>query len=126
MEYASPVWYPYTATNIAVLEAAMLNAKLVTMYRVAHNLVGIPAEKFLTPMTRGTKQKYPLSYCRTNVYRLSFFPSAVRLWNKLPVQLTEVDSVKLKPSRLDSHQNCKPMQLNCFLSDLNCFYQVTV
>jgi hypothetical protein len=140
MEYASPVWDPHTATNIAELEAVQrrtarfvkddyhttsstsqmikslgwqsldlhrTNAKLVTMYRVVHNLVDIPAEQFLKPTTssmstRGATQKYLLPYCRTDVYRFSFFPSAVRLWNQLQVQLTEVDSVEAFKSGLPS------------------------
>jgi hypothetical protein len=140
MEYASPVWDPYTATNIAELEAVQrraarfvkgdyhttsstsqmikslgwqsleqrrTNAKLVTMYRVVHNLIDNSTEKFLTPMTssmytRGTIRKYLLPNCRTDVYRFSFFPSAVRLWNQLPVQFTEVNSVEAFKSGLTS------------------------
>jgi hypothetical protein len=73
------------------------NAKLVMVFRITHGLVDIPAENFFHPTastTRGHNTRYLLPFCRTDAYLHSFFPSAIRLWNQLPVQATTVDSVE--------------------------------
>ena len=63
-------------------------ARLVMMYRITHDLVDIPVAQYLHPATvmhiRGPSQHYMLPFCRTDVYRHSFFPSGIRLWNQLP------------------------------------------
>ena len=140
LEYASPVWDPYTATNINQLEAVQrraarfvcgdyrttssssqmiatlgwptlqqrrTDARLILMYRVVTNLIDIPADQFLHRATvslqRGRNVCYILPYCRTDLYRHSFFPAAVRLWNQLPAPLATaetLDSFKAGLARL--------------------------
>ena len=58
------------------------NFKLVMVYRITYGLIDIPAPLYLS--TRGHTLRYMIPYCRTDVYRNSFFPSAIRLWNQLP------------------------------------------
>ena len=63
------------------------NFKLVMVYRITYGLIDIPAPLYLHPSalsTRGHTLRYMIPYCRTDVYRNSFFPSAIRLWNQLP------------------------------------------
>ena len=63
------------------------NAKLVMMYRITYGLIDIPGPAFLHPSTlrtRGNTLRYLVPYSRTDAYRHSFFPSAIRLWNQLP------------------------------------------
>ena len=62
-------------------------AKVTLMYRIVHNLVDIPGEQYLhtaTSATRGHGLKFIVPNCRTDLFRHSFFPSAIRLWNQLP------------------------------------------
>ena len=63
-------------------------ARLVMMYRITHDLVDIPVAQYLHPATvmhiRSPSQRYMLPFCRFDVYRHSFFPSGIRLWNQLP------------------------------------------
>jgi hypothetical protein len=64
--------------------------KLVLVYRITHGLVDIPAQPYFQPAnltTRGRASGYYLPFCRTDVLRHSFFPSAIRLWNKLPEEV---------------------------------------
>ena len=56
------------------------------MYRIANNLVKIPANQYLTAAdasTWGHQQRFLVPYCSINAYNGSFFLSAVRLWNSL-------------------------------------------
>ena len=70
--------------------------KTVMMYRIVNNLVEIPANQYLTPTgvsTRGHQQRFLPYYCSVNAYQGSFFPSAIRLWNALPVSTVSVQSM---------------------------------
>ena len=61
--------------------------KLVMVYPITCRLINIPAPLYLHPSalsTRGHTLCYMIPYCRTDVYRNSFSPSAIRLWNQLP------------------------------------------
>ena len=69
------------------LQQRRVDAKLTMVYKITHYLVEIPAATFLHPSTtstRGHTLKYLLPFCRTDIYRYSFFPSGIRLWNQLP------------------------------------------
>ncbi|MCG7874753.1 MAG: hypothetical protein JAY78_00305 [Candidatus Thiodiazotropha taylori] len=78
-----------------------INAKVVMVYRITYGLIDIPASTYLHPSTlstRGHTLRYMNPYCRTDVYRHSFFPSAIRLWNQLPesiVTAPTLDAFKL-------------------------------
>ena len=68
------------------LQTRRANAKLVMIYRIRYGLIDIQAPDFLHPSTlstRGNTLRYIIPYCRTDIYRHSFFPSAIRLWNQL-------------------------------------------
>ena len=63
------------------------NFKLVMVYRIMYGLINIPASLYLHPSalsTRGHTLHYMIPCCRTDVFRNSFFPSAIRLWSQLP------------------------------------------
>ena len=71
------------------------------MYRIAINLIEIPADQYLTATgisTRGRQQRFLVPYCSTNAYNGSFFPSAVCLWNSLPasaIAAPTTDDIKI-------------------------------
>ena len=132
LEYASPVWDPYTSSNIDQLERVQRRAarfvvgdykttsstsqmirdlewpslqqrredsKVVLMYRIMYALVDIPATAYLRPIsstTRGHALRLAIPFCRTDVYRHSFFPSGIRLWNQLPEHLVTAKSLDFK------------------------------
>ena len=58
------------------------HSKIIMLYRIRHQLANIPATTYITPVTRNT-QHYILPYARTNVFKSSFFPSTIKLWNNL-------------------------------------------
>ena len=130
LEHTSPVWDPYTATNIAQIEAVQCRAarfvksdyrttrstskmittlgwpnleqphadsRLTMMYRIVNVLIDIPANLCLHPATvslqRGRNVCFLVPFCRTDLYRHSFFPAAIRLWNQLPVPIATAQTL---------------------------------
>ena len=63
-------------------------AKATTMYKVVNGLVeATPERQILIPTgrnSRGHNMKFRTPYCRTDVMKNTFFPSAISLWNSLP------------------------------------------
>ena len=71
--------------------------KAIMMFRIVHAMVAILAFPHLQLMgaaTRRHQYKYGIPYCRTNTYKDSFFPSSIRLWNQLPENLTNAESLE--------------------------------
>ena len=58
------------------------HSKIIMLYRIRHQLANVPTTNYITPATRNT-QHYNLPYARTEVYKSSFFPSTIKLWNNL-------------------------------------------
>ena len=72
------------------------SSRLVMMYRITHDLVDIEADKFLQPSTlsvRGHSMRFQLPFCRTDVFRHSFFPAGIRLWNQLPERVVAAQTL---------------------------------
>ena len=70
--------------------------KAIMMFRIVHAMVAIPASpnlQLLGAATRGHQYRYRVPYCRTNIYKNSFFPSTIRLWNQLPEEQTAAESL---------------------------------
>ena len=69
------------------LQARRKVSKVNMMYRIMNGLVDIDAPSgLLVPAersTRGHQAKLMVPYARTDIYRHSFFPSTIKLWNTL-------------------------------------------
>ena len=79
------------------LQQRRTDARLVLMYRITYMLIDIPASMFLHPSTlstRGHTVRYMLPFCRTDIYRHSFFPAGIRLWNQLPESLATATTLE--------------------------------
>ena len=63
-------------------------AKATRMYKVAIGLVEATPERqtliFTGRNSHGYNMKFRTPYCRTDVMKYTFFPSAISLWNYLP------------------------------------------
>ena len=87
------------------LQSRRAYAQTVMMYCIVYNLVDIPAEHHLNRTalwTRGHSLRYLVPHTRTTVYRTSFFPQTIRLWNQLSGSVVEadtLDSLKAQLSR---------------------------
>ena len=70
--------------------------RLSMLYRMQHNLVDIPANRYLSPSdsrTRGTIKFYQERISDTN-YSNSFFPRTAKEWNKLPSRVVSAASLE--------------------------------
>ena len=74
--------------NLRRLDLRRIDARLSLFYKIHYNLVAIPIEDYLTPMTRYVRYGHSLSYrlitATTDYYKFSYFPRTVYHWNQLP------------------------------------------
>ena len=78
------------------LQQRRADAKLVLVHRIIHGHVEIQAPAYFRPTaltTRGHSLRYYLPFCRTDVYKHSFFPSGIRSWNQLPEEVASAQSL---------------------------------
>ena len=85
------------------LESRRTKIQLTMFYKIVivNNLVGIPADHYLTPSktrTRTTHSKKMLQYhTRTDTLKFSLFPRTIPTWNMLPATVAEaLDLVSFK------------------------------
>ncbi|XP_072023338.1 uncharacterized protein [Amphiura filiformis] len=76
------------------LQERRAQTKVVMMFRIVNHLVDVP-HTYLIPTIalRGHSMRYLIPFARTVVYRQSFFPDTIRLWNNLPQDLINCTSV---------------------------------
>ena len=80
------------------LEQRRKTLRTIMMYKIVNNLVEVPTDGILIPSElrlRGHAKKFLQPQCSVNAYLYSFFPQAIKLWNHLPQELTELESLKL-------------------------------
>jgi len=68
-------------------------SRVLMLYRIRNGLVAIPAAAYLEPVpicTRRFETRYVQIQCNTSTYSQTFFPSAIRLWNTLSVDVCQV------------------------------------
>jgi hypothetical protein len=78
-------------------------SKAAMMYRIVNNQVAIDPSILLTPASnqnRGHSNRFILPYARTQPYKYSFFPSAVKIWNKLPEDIINKPTLEAFKSAL--------------------------
>ena len=81
--------------NLSSLRDRRIQAKLLMMYKIIHQLVCIP-DDFLTPKYPSLRRGYfAQPDTRVDCFKFSFFPSVIKLWNLLPLcnQLSHIYSV---------------------------------
>ena len=91
-----------TDLNWATLTHNRKEQKAVMLYKIVHLLVDIPASNYLTPtttsgITRGHHKRFLQPSSTVNAYLHSFFPSSIKIWNRLPNNI--VDSTNINQFR---------------------------
>ena len=70
------------------LDLRRIDSRLSLIYKITNELVAIPIEGYLIPLTRESRHYHPLSYrlitATTDYYKYSFFPRSIVQWNSLP------------------------------------------
>jgi len=77
--------------------------RVLMLYHICNGLVAIPASAELNSArahTRGSKTRYRQIQCNTNTYSHTFFPTAICIWNTLPV-----DGCQLPPDSFKAQLN---------------------
>jgi len=73
-------------------------AKLIFMYKILHQMVDVTVpDCYLNPVswnTRGHSLRFIQLQTSIDVYKHSFYPSTVRLWNALPNNVIEANSIE--------------------------------
>ena len=83
--------------NLPSLQERRLQAKNMMMYKIVNGLVDMspPAGILTTRDERLRGHGFKTLHSRVDAFRHSFFPSAIRAWNELPVELTSAKNPDL-------------------------------
>eukprot|EP00745_Piridium_sociabile_P038619 TRINITY_DN7074_c0_g1_i3.p1 TRINITY_DN7074_c0_g1~~TRINITY_DN7074_c0_g1_i3.p1 ORF type:complete len:816 (+),score=128.54 TRINITY_DN7074_c0_g1_i3:312-2759(+) len=78
------------------LQERRAHARVIMMYRIVNGLIAIPSTMLqpTTSMARGHSQRFFVPFTRTDTYRHSFSPDAIRLWNGLPQHLVDCTTLE--------------------------------
>jgi hypothetical protein len=90
----------------ATLEDRRTIHNLTLMYKIRNKLLEVTMDGKLAHnprKTRGHNQKYHEPAARLDVYKNSFFPSTIKLWNKLPSLVAEAKTLGTFKSSLQEH-----------------------
>ena len=96
------------------LEERRARNKVILLKRAIDGNINIPLEDLRLNSNRtrrgGNGDAYAVPWSRTNIHLHSFYPSAIRLWNKIPTNLKDSSAESLKnnlPSiTLRDNSNC--------------------
>ena len=79
------------------LENRGVKLQLTLLYKVVNDLVAIPCDTYLTPMSSRTRSSHTKKFrqysTKTNGYKYSFFPRTVTVWNSLSATKAKAPSL---------------------------------
>ena len=86
--------------------------KLSLMYKVMTGDIDLtPPPGLIQPntrLTRGHQQKLRVPHARTDAYKHSFFPSAIRLWNALEPSAVTAPTLPIFKTKVKTWQSRQP------------------
>ena len=87
------------------LEHRRDNSRLCFLFKIIQHQVhfptnNIPAPAPITTTRQSHERNFLVPYARTDVYKYSFFPNVISLWNKLPETIKEIQSLDTFKSRI--------------------------
>ena len=88
------------------LQERRLRARAVMMFRVVSNLIDLSSGP-LHPSgtaTRGHTQRYIQPFCHVKSYQDSFYPAGIVIWNSLPQDVINADSLESFKTRISAHR----------------------
>ncbi len=90
--------------HLPTLQQRRHHFKVITLYRITHQLASIPTATYITPSTRNT-QHYILPYARTHVFKTSFSLITIKIWNNLQPVITNSTTIPQLSKRCNPHQH---------------------
>ena len=80
-----------------IVESRRTKNQLIMFFKIVHDLVDIPADKYQTPASTRTRSRHSLKYRQiptsSDYYKRSFFPQTVRLWNSRAATMAEAPNL---------------------------------
>ena len=84
--------------NLRRLDQRRIDNRLSLMYKIHNDLVAIPVENYLVPLSRPARHCHSLSYrlitATTDYYKFSFFPRTIYHWNHLPPDIVHLPTIE--------------------------------
>jgi hypothetical protein len=99
-KYTSSITNLLRKINLPTLETRRKITSLCMFYKIKHNLVRIPFPHYIHHTQR---HRYSIPFSRIDGHRHSFFPRTAKIWNSLPPDIAQADSLALFKTRLYSH-----------------------
>jgi hypothetical protein len=94
------------------LDLRRIDSRLSLMYKITNQLVAIPIQDFLIPLTRQSRHFHPLSYrlisATTDYYKYSFFPRSIVLWNNLPPDIPLLQTLEQFNAAVSTIEHSSP------------------
>ena len=78
--------------DLPTLQQRRQHSKIIMLYRITHKLASIPTATYIAPCIRNTQHDI-LPYARTHVFKTSFFPSTIQIWNNLHPVITNSTTI---------------------------------
>ena len=98
--------------NLRQLDLRRIDSRLSLMYKITNNLVAIPIDEYLIPLSRPSRHSHPLSYrlitATTDYYKYSFFPRTVYHWNNLPPDIPSLPTIEQFSAAISSIEHVSP------------------
>ena len=96
--YTSSVSTMLENLNWKTLHVRRNELRLIMFYKIIHNMVDLSLPESIIPSatagyTRGHDLRFYPPFGRTNVYKYSFFPAVVNLWNDLPHHIVHAPNI---------------------------------
>jgi hypothetical protein len=88
------------------LQQRRARAKAIMLHRIIHGLVDIIPHQYLTPNPR-SEHKFIQPPVRIDIYKYSFFPSSIKIWNQLPDDTRPLPTIEVFKTAINSI-NCIP------------------
>ncbi|KAK3084597.1 hypothetical protein FSP39_016077 [Pinctada imbricata] len=102
----------YFETGWGTLKSRREKRKLNLMYEIQHNIAPDYLRELVPPLVRENNdynlrnnENINIPPCRLNIYRKSFVPSTISLWNNLPIDVRNSTNINQFKKRLDEHDN---------------------
>ena len=129
LEYASPIWNPHTSSQIChrrttspttlvqtlnwqTLERRRIIKQAMTFYKIPNNIIKISPPTGLVTRSHN-RHHYIVPRSRLNTVIYSFYPRAIRIWNKIPKEITEITQPESFQAAISKLPFTTPIHIKC-------------